>query len=71
MLGFGTLFGFGLYLIGVPNPALWGVVAGILRFVPYVGTLLAADAADSHSRWPFSTDGSGRCLCSCWLRHSN
>jgi predicted PurR-regulated permease PerM len=40
--GFGTLFGFGLYLIGVPNPALWGVVAGILRFVPYVGTLVAA-----------------------------
>jgi predicted PurR-regulated permease PerM len=40
--GFGTLFGFGLYLIGVPNPALWGMVAGILRIVPYVGTLVAA-----------------------------
>ena len=40
--GFGTLFGFGLYCIGVPNPALWGVLAGILRYVPYVGTLVAA-----------------------------
>ncbi len=40
--GFGTLFGFGLYLIGVPYPLLWGVVAGILRIVPYVGTLVAA-----------------------------
>ena len=40
--GFGVLFGFGLYLIGVPNPALWGVLAGILRIVPYVGTLVAA-----------------------------
>jgi hypothetical protein len=40
--GFGILFGFGLYLIGVPNPALWGVVAGILRIVPYVGTTVAA-----------------------------
>jgi len=40
--GFGTLFGFGLYWIGVPSPALWGVVAGILRIVPYVGTLFAA-----------------------------
>ena len=39
---FGTLFGFGLYLIGVPNPALWGVVAGLLRYVPYVGTMVAA-----------------------------
>ena len=40
--GFATLFGLGLYLIGVPYAALWGVVAGILRFVPYVGTAVAA-----------------------------
>jgi predicted PurR-regulated permease PerM len=39
---FGVLFGFGLYLIGVPTAALWGVVAGILRIVPYVGTMIAA-----------------------------
>jgi predicted PurR-regulated permease PerM len=40
--GFGAVFGFGLYLIGVPYPALWGAVAAILRIVPYVGTLVAA-----------------------------
>ncbi|HUD98185.1 MAG TPA: AI-2E family transporter [Bryobacteraceae bacterium] len=40
--GFGTLFGLGLYLIGLPNAALWGVVAGMLRIVPYVGTIVAA-----------------------------
>ena len=40
--GFGTLFGLGLYCIGVPYPLLWGAVAGILRIVPYVGTLIAA-----------------------------
>jgi predicted PurR-regulated permease PerM len=39
---FGALFGIGLYFIGVPNPALWGVVAGLLRIVPYVGTMVAA-----------------------------
>jgi len=39
---FGVLFGLGLWSIGVPNPALWGVVAAILRIVPYVGTLVAA-----------------------------
>ena len=33
--GFGALLGFGLYCIGVPNAALWGVVAGLLRIVPY------------------------------------
>lgn len=40
--GFGTLFGLGLYCIGVPNPALWGVVGAILRIVPYIGTMVAA-----------------------------
>ena len=40
--GFGALFGTGLYFIGVPNPALWGVLAGLLRIVPYVGTMVAA-----------------------------
>jgi predicted PurR-regulated permease PerM len=40
--GFGALFGFGLYCIGVPSPALWGVLAGLLRIVPYVGTMVAA-----------------------------
>jgi predicted PurR-regulated permease PerM len=39
---FGTLFGIGLYAIGVPYAALWGAVAGMLRIVPYVGTLAAA-----------------------------
>jgi len=40
--GFGTLFGLGLYFIGVPYPVLWGAVAALLRIVPYVGTLVAA-----------------------------
>ncbi len=39
--GFGALCGIGLYLIGVPYAVLWGVVAGILRIVPYVGSLVA------------------------------
>ena len=39
---FGALFGIGLGAIGVPYPILWGVVAGIMRIVPYVGTPVAA-----------------------------
>jgi predicted PurR-regulated permease PerM len=35
---YGTCFGIGLFLIGVPNATLWGVLAAILRIVPYVGT---------------------------------
>ena len=41
---FGLLFGIGLYFIGIPSAALWGTTAGILRIVPYVGTLVAASA---------------------------
>lgn len=36
--GYGLLFGFGLRAIGIPNATLWGVLAGTLRFVPYIGT---------------------------------
>ena len=39
---FGCIIGFGLALIGVPSASLWGLLAMILRFVPYVGALLAA-----------------------------
>ena len=35
---YGTFFGFGLFLIRVPNATLWGVLAAILRIIPYVGT---------------------------------
>jgi hypothetical protein len=35
---YGICFGFGLFLIGVPNATLWGVLAAILRIIPYVGT---------------------------------
>ncbi|HEY1658218.1 MAG TPA: AI-2E family transporter [Candidatus Sulfotelmatobacter sp.] len=39
---YGILFGIGLYFVGVPHALLWGVFTGVLRFVPYIGTLLAA-----------------------------
>jgi len=39
---FGAAVGSGLYLIGVPNPILWGIVATTLRFIPYIGPWLAA-----------------------------
>jgi predicted PurR-regulated permease PerM len=39
---FGVIVGAGLLIIGVPNPILWGIVAALFRFVPYVGSYLAA-----------------------------
>ncbi|AWN44387.1 phytochrome sensor protein [Methylobacterium durans] len=41
-LTYGVPLGLGLYLIGVPNPFLWGLLAALLRFVPYLGPFLAA-----------------------------
>lgn len=39
---FGLAIGIGLELIGVPSAPLWGLVAMIMRFVPYIGALISA-----------------------------
>ncbi len=39
---FGVIIAVGLYFIGVPSPILWGIVAFLLRFVPYIGPFIAA-----------------------------
>jgi len=41
-VGFGLLIFTGLLLLGVPHAPLWGVFAGLLRFVPYVGAFISA-----------------------------
>jgi predicted PurR-regulated permease PerM len=40
--GFGLVIGSGLWFIGVPSAPLWGILAMILRFVPYIGPPIAA-----------------------------
>jgi predicted PurR-regulated permease PerM len=39
---FGIAIGLGLWLIGVPSPILWGVLAALSRFIPYVGAIIAS-----------------------------
>ncbi len=39
--GFGLVIGLGLALIGLPYAVLWGCLAAMLRFIPYVGTAVA------------------------------
>lgn len=41
-LSYGVPMAAGLWFIGVPGAILWGVVAAIMRFVPYVGPLVSA-----------------------------
>ena len=40
--GFGLIIGLGLWVIGVPSAPLWGLLAMALRFVPYIGAVIAA-----------------------------
>lgn len=41
-VGLGTLVSCGLYLIGVPNAAMWGIFAALLNYVPYFGPICGA-----------------------------
>jgi predicted PurR-regulated permease PerM len=39
---FGALITLALWLIGIPSPIVWGVLAGLMRFVPFIGPYIAA-----------------------------
>ena len=39
---FGLIVGVGLTIIGVPGALLWGILAMLMRFVPYIGPFVAA-----------------------------
>ena len=39
---YGLPMALGLWMIGVPGAILWGAVAAIMRFVPYVGPMISA-----------------------------
>src|SRR4029077_4665556 len=39
---YGICVAIGLYFIGIPNAALWGLLSGVLRFIPYVGAWAGA-----------------------------
>ncbi|MFM0203315.1 AI-2E family transporter [Paraburkholderia fungorum] len=43
--GVGVVIGAGLFFIGVPSPILWGILAALLRLVPYVGIWISATLA--------------------------
>jgi predicted PurR-regulated permease PerM len=32
------------WLVGLPNPLLWGVLAGVLNYIPYIGPALVTGA---------------------------
>ena len=61
-LGFGILFGIGLFIIGVHYAILWAFVTALLRFVPYIGTWISAILPLALSLQP-RRPGHSRLLC--------
>ena len=41
-VSYGIPIGIGLWLIGTPYPAVWGMLAMVLRFIPYIGPVIGA-----------------------------
>lgn len=39
--GVGILVGVAMYLLGIPNPVLWGVMVAVLNYIPYIGVLIS------------------------------
>ena len=40
-VGLGVISAVAMWILGMPNPALWGVLVAILNFIPYVGPTLS------------------------------
>ena len=57
---FGLGVALGALLIGLPYAFLWGSLAAVLRFIPYVGALGRRPHRQSRRVWRCSTDGSSR-----------
>jgi len=54
---FGAVAALGLWLLGLPNALLWGVVAGLTSFIPYLGGLIAAALVGMAALLTFETTG--------------
>ena len=37
---FGAAIGVAMFFLGLPNPLLWGVMAGLLHFIPFLGAMI-------------------------------
>ena len=39
-IGLGVVTGLAMFLLGMPNPGLWGVMAALMPFIPYLGAMV-------------------------------
>src|SRR6185436_20583899 len=58
-IGLGMVTSVGLYLMGVPNAAMWGILAAVLNFVPYFGPVAGVIVLATVGLLTFDTLGRG------------
>lgn len=56
-LTLGLIVGLAMWALGMPNPSLWGVMAAMLNFVPYLGAVLGISIVTLVSILTFDTLG--------------
>lgn len=56
-IALGTAVGLAMWGLGLPDPVLWGVFAGVLNFLPYVGPLIVFIVIGGVSLLTFNTWG--------------
>jgi predicted PurR-regulated permease PerM len=56
-IGLGAAIGTGLWLIGMPNPLLWGVLAALLNYIPFAGLVIGSLIVSIVAIGEFSTMG--------------
>lgn len=56
-LGLALSVGLAMWALGMPNPVLWGVMAGVLNFIPYLGPLVGVVIVALVSLLTFDTIG--------------
>jgi predicted PurR-regulated permease PerM len=56
-IGVGIAVGVLLAVVGLPNPVLWGSLAGLLNFVPYLGPVIATGLVAAVALVTFDTTG--------------
>lgn len=57
--GLGSSVGLTMYLVGLPNPMLWGILAFVLNFLPFVGAIMGATLVAAFGILSFDTLGAG------------
>jgi predicted PurR-regulated permease PerM len=58
-VGLGIMVSVGLYFMGVPNAAMWGMLAAVLNFVPYFGPVFGVILLTTVGLLTFDTLGRG------------